>query len=131
MPIGEEIGFPLSEREVERPKREERPRSKWRGKALPWESEMGLSGKFTRRNMMQSSLGNTKEVRRAVLENPKQQEDAKLYGQLPDYDDFQGYDLGKEDILRQIPLVIYDNFHMPSWETLKHHLFMIKSQKNI
>ena len=79
--------------------------------------------------MLKSILGNTKEVRQVVLENFKHQEDVKLYGQLPDYDDFQGYDLGKEDILRQIALGIYSNFHMPSWETMKHHLFTVKIPK--
>ena len=58
------------------------------------------------------------------------QEDVKLYGQLPDYD-CQGYDMGQEDILRQIDLGIYSNFHRPSWQTLKHHFLMIKIPKNI
>ena len=63
--------------------------------------------------MMKSSLGNTKE-HLVVLEDSKQQEDVKLYGQLPDYGDFQGHDLGREDILLQIALMIYANFHRPS-----------------
>ena len=91
---------------------------------------MDLSGKPARRNMPKSSLGNTKEVHRAILENSKQQEDVKLYGQLPDYDDFQRYDLRQEDILRQIAMGVYANFHRPSWKTPKHHLLMIKIQKN-
>ena len=37
----------------------------------------------------------TKESHLAVLDNFKHQEDVKLYGQLPDYGDFQCYDLGQ------------------------------------
>ena len=82
------------------------------------------------RNMPKSSLGNTKEAHLAVLENSKQQEDVELYGQLPDYDDFQGYDLGQEDILRRIALGICDNFRKPPWQAIKHHLFPVGISKN-
>ena len=79
--------------------------------------------------MLQSSLGNTKEAHLVVVEDSKQKEDVKLYGKLPDYDDFQCYYLGRDDILRQIALGIYDNLHRPSWQTLKHHLFTVKNPK--
>ena len=72
--------------------------------------------------MLKSKLGDTKEAHLAVLEDYKKQEDVKLYGQLPDYDDFQCYDMGGGDILRQVSLRIYANFHKPSWETLAHLL---------
>ena len=55
-----------------------------------------------------------------------QQEDVKLYSQLPDYDDFRGYDLGIDEQLEQITTLIFANFHKPSWQTLKHHLFTAK-----
>ena len=100
------------------------------GKALPCEVEMDLSGN-PKENMMKSSLGNTKELHRAVLEHSEHQEDVKLYGRLPDYDDSQCYDLGREDILRQIGMGIYVNIHRPSWKTLKHHLFTIKPPNDI
>ena len=64
----------------------------------------------------------TKEAHFAVLEDYEKQEDVNLYFQLPDYDDFQCYDMGKDDILLRVALRIYGNFHKPSWQTLKHHL---------
>ena len=81
--------------------------------------------------MPKSTLGNTKEARPAVLADFEKREDMKLYGELPYYDDPQRYDLGKDGISRQIALRIYDNPHRPSWQTLKHHLFAVKSQKHI
>ena len=65
-----------------------------------------------------------------VLGDFKKQEDSKLYGRLPDYDDSQRYDFGQEDILRQVALRIYDNSHKPSWQTLKHHFLTVKFRKN-
>ena len=54
-----------------------------------------------------------------------------MYGRLQDYDDFQGYDLGQEDILRQVALRIYANFHRPSRQTLKHHLCAVGIPKKL
>ena len=54
-----------------------------------------------------------------------------MYIQLPDYDDFQGYDLGMGWILSHIAHEIYANFHKPSWETLEHHLFMAETPKKL
>ena len=79
--------------------------------------------------MLKSSLEDTKEAHLAVLEDSKKQEDVELYGQLPHYDDFQGYDLGPDDILRQVALRIYDNPHRPSWQTSKHHVIAVKIPK--
>ena len=53
-----------------------------------------------------------------------------MYSQLPDYDDFQGYDLGIDTILSQIDQKIYSNFHQPSWRISKRHLFMAEMPKN-
>ena len=66
-----------------------------------------------------------------VLEGPKKQEGVKLMAQLPDYDNCQCCDLGQEDILRQVALRIYDNFHKPSWRALKHHLSAVKTPSEI
>ena len=72
------------------------------------------------------------ERARVVLVNDfKQQEGLKMYIQLPDYDDFQGYDLGMGWILSHIAHEIYANFHKPSWETLEHHLFMAETPKKL
>ena len=54
-----------------------------------------------------------------------------MYIRLPDYDDFQCYDLGVGGVLSQIAHKIYANFHKPSWRTLKHHLFMAENTKNL
>ena len=59
------------------------------------------------------------------------QEGVKLYGQLPDYGDFQCYDLGKGDILLHVDLRMYGNFDKPSWQTLKHHLSAAKITKKL
>ena len=131
MLIEQDNGNSFHEWEMESTRKEERPKSKRREKASPWEVEMDLGGESSRRNMLKSNLDNTKESHLAVLEDSEKQEDVKLYGQLPDYGDFQGYDLGMEDILLQIALRIYDNFHRPSWQTLKHHLFAVRMPKTL
>ena len=49
---------------------------------------------YSRGNMLRPSLENGKGAHSVVLGNFKQQEDVKIYSQLPDYDDFQVYYLG-------------------------------------
>ena len=63
---------------------------------------MDLSGNPERRSRPESSLGNTKESHFGGFREPKQKEDVKLHGRLPDYDDSRCYGLGEEGILRQI-----------------------------
>ena len=58
----------------------------------------------------------------------RKREDVKLYGQMPDYGDFQGHDLWQGGILHQAALRFYSNFHMPSSQAMKHHLFSVKSE---
>ena len=82
--------------------------------------------------MLGKSPENTKAAHLAVSGDPKQQEDVKLYGQLPDYDDFQCYDLGRVYILHQVAQGIYADFRKHSWSNLKRRLFSVKTpQKNI
>ena len=81
--------------------------------------------------MSRSSIGYKKASRLAVLCKFKQKEDVKLRIQLPDYGDFQGYDLGREDALHQVPRQIYANFHMPSWQTLKHRFSPVGIAKKL
>ena len=81
--------------------------------------------------MSRSSIGNRREARLAVSDKFKQKEDVKLRTQLPDYGDFQGYDLGSGDALHQVLRQIYANFHKPSWQTLKHHLFPVGIAKKL
>ena len=80
---------------------------------------------------MKSSLVNTKEAHLVVLDDSEQQGDVKLYVQLHGYDDFRRYDLGQEDISRQVAQRIYANFHKPYWETLKLHLFSVGIPKKL
>ena len=98
-------------------------------KAIPLEVRLDLRGEFHRGNMVMPSLGNTKEAHLAVLDNPEQKGDVKFYGQLADYDGFQGYDLGKQVILHHVAQRIYANIHDPSWRTLKRRLFPVNSPK--
>ena len=81
--------------------------------------------------MPRSGLGNTKGAHLAVLEISNHKEDVKLYGQFPDYDDFQRYDLGQEDISHQLDQGIYSNFHKPACHALKALLFPVKVPKKI
>ena len=63
----------------------------------------------------------------AALRNEfSQQEDVKLYSQLPDYGEFRGYGLGFGEQLEKQQLPFFVNFHKPSWQTLKHHLSTAK-----
>ena len=125
------MGISVHEEEMGIPRREERPKSKRRGKAKSRGEVIDLSGGSPRRNMLKGALAGKKESNASLLGDSQKQEGVKLYSQLPDYDDFQGYDLGDEDISRQVALGIYANFHKPSWQTLKHHLFTVKITKKL
>ena len=107
------------------------PQNQKKRKAVPRETEMDLGGKLHRRNMSKSISGNTKEAHLMVLWDYEKQEDVKLYGQLPNYDDSQCYDLGQEAILRQVALRIHANFHRPTWRALKHHMFAVEIAKKL
>ena len=75
--------------------RAERPKKERRGKAKPLEVELDLGGECSRANMSISSLPNGKEAHLGVfLDNFKHREGVMMYTQLPDYDNFQCYDLG-------------------------------------
>ena len=54
-----------------------------------------------------------------------------MYGQSPDYGEFQGRDLGIDSELRQVDEQIYANFHNPPWKTLTHHLFLVGIPKKL
>ena len=79
---------------------------------------MGLRDGFkcgiSRRNMLKSTSIETKGPNLVFLGDFKKKEDIKLYSHLPDYGDFQRYDLGEGDILRHVALRIYANSHKPS-----------------
>ena len=130
---GEEVmGNPLLERmAVGSPKRVERPKMKRREKASPLEVELDSSGKLSMGNMLRASLGNTKESHLVISDDFEQREDVKLYSRLPDYNASKRYDLGKDDLLRQVAQRIYANFHKPTWRTLKHHLFSVRAPKKL
>ena len=48
--------------------------------------------------MLNSSLEGGKEAHTVLAENPKTSRGFKMYSQLPDYDDFQGRDLGFDGV---------------------------------
>ena len=52
--------------------------------------------------MLRSELEESNGANAVLRSEFPQQEDVKLYSQLPDYDDFRGYDLGIEGKLGQI-----------------------------
>ena len=60
-----------------------------------------------------------------LVGNFKHQEDLKMYGRLPDYGEFRGYDLGVDSGLSQIDEEIYANFYKPSRGALRRHLFLV------
>ena len=49
--------------------------------------------------MLRSNLEESNEVSAVSVSEFPQQEDVKLYSQLPDYDDFREYDLGIDEQL--------------------------------
>ena len=92
---------------------------------------MDLSRKFGFSNLLRSNSEESKEANAVLNDEFSQQEDVKLYSQLPEYDDFRGYDLGVDEQLGEIAHQIFVNFHKPSWQTLKHHLFVSKIPKKL
>ena len=72
-----------------------------------------------------------KEAHAILVGNFKPQDDLKMYGQLPDYDEFHGYDLEIDSELSQIAGNIYANSRIQSWETSKRHLFLVGIPKQL
>ena len=52
---------------------------------------MDLGVKYPFVNMSMSSLGDSREVYKALIDEFKIQEDVKMYSQSPDYGDFRGF----------------------------------------
>ena len=73
-----EEGYPFRDKEMEIPRKEERPRAKRRGKAEPWGCEMDLSGKSPRQNMLESRLIETKESNLVFLGDFKKERGYKI-----------------------------------------------------
>ena len=64
--------------------------------------------------MIKSGLRGEKEARIIPVVDFKQREDLQMYGQLPDYEEFQRYYLGIYSEVSQIDAKIYADFHNPS-----------------
>ena len=92
--------------EVEIPPIINYPQKKRRKKAEPLEVKIDLRGKYSFANMLRSNLEESNEVNAVLRSEFSQQEDAKLYSQLPDCDDFRGYGLGIDEQLEQIATLI-------------------------
>ena len=77
------------------------------------EVDLGLGGNLTRENMPMPGSENGNEARIVWVNGFKKHGDLKMYIQLPDYDDFQCYDLGVGGVLSPLAHKIYANFHNP------------------
>ena len=108
--------------EVEIPPIVNYPQKKRRKKAEPLEVKIDSGGKYSFANMLRSNLEESNEANAVLRGEFSQQEDVKLYSQLPDYDNFREYDLGIDEQLECASTLIFANFHKPPWRTLKHHL---------
>ena len=86
------------------------PRGKRRKKAEPLEAKIDLRGKYSFANMIRSNLEESNEANAVLMSEFPQQEDVKLYSQLPDYDDFRGYDLGIDEQLERAATLILITF---------------------
>ena len=75
------------------------PPRKRRKKAEPLEVKIDLGGKYSFASMLRSKFEESNEANAVSRSEFSQQEDVKLYSQLPDYDDFRGYDLGIDEQL--------------------------------
>ena len=75
--------------------------------------------------MLKSVSEGEKKARTILVGNSKRRTDLEMYGLLPDYGEFQGYDLGIDTDLSQIAEKIYADMHNPSCGTLKRHLLMV------
>ena len=82
-------------------------------------------------NMMKSGMEGEKQSRTISVGNSKHQEYLKIYGKLPDYYEFQAYDLGIGTDLSQIDGKSYANPNKPSWETSRRHFFMEERPKKL
>ena len=75
--------------------------------------------------MPEAGLGKENKAHTILVENFKHREDLKMYGGLPDYEEFQGFYLRIDSELSQIDEKIYADFHKPSRKTSKRHLFLV------
>ena len=66
------------------------PKKKRRKKAESLEEKIDLGGKYSFANMLRSELEESNEANAVLRSEFSQQEDVKLYSQLPGYDDFRG-----------------------------------------
>ena len=96
----------------------------WKGREAPYKrhdkkqeaiyafgSWIRFNWEFAMRNMLKSGSGGEKESRTISVGDFKQQEDLEMYGQLPDYDEFQLYVLGIDTDLSKIGEKMYASFH--------------------
>ena len=58
-------------------------------------------------------------------------EDLKMYGQLPDFDDIQRYDMGIDTDLSRMAGEMYADFHKPLRQALKRHFPMAEIPKKL
>ena len=95
------------------------------------EREIDLGGEYSFSRMTKSGIGDNREVSRSILDEFKIQQDVKMYIQLPVYDGFRRFDSPGGSDLAVISQRMYDGFEIPSWPTLKHHLFIAHIPKKL
>ena len=78
--------------------------------------ELDLSGEFAMGDIRKSGLEGEKEEHTIPVGDIKRQGDLEMFGQLPDYDEFQGYGMWIDTDLSRIDEKMYANFHKPSWK---------------
>ena len=90
---------------------------------MPLEVELDLSGKFYM-GICPNRVWGEKEDHAILGGGFKNQEDLEMYGQVPDYGEFHRYDMRIDSESSQVGEKIYADFHKPSWQTPKRHLFL-------
>ena len=74
----------------------------------------------------ESSLEERDESNAVLRSELSQQEDVKLYIQLPEYDAFRGYDLGNDEQLEKAAALILRTSICHRGGTLKHHISRLR-----
>ena len=75
--------------------------------AIALETKLDLDGDIHFQTFRNARIGTEKEVHQTLLDAVKIQEDVKMIGQLPDYDDLRGIDLENGGGSATVPHRIY------------------------
>ena len=90
-----------------------------------------MGGKYTSPDWLKSNLENHPEINQSLLDEFKMKDGVKTYPQLPEYGDFQRFDLAIDIDLAPISKRIYGWFPKPSRLTRKRRLFNAQTPKKL